>query len=65
MKPISYYYNSRVNPIPEDVESWLENLPAINKVKIAKALLCQIDDGFSAPSKPVTHRYVTFEGKQP
>jgi hypothetical protein len=64
MKPISYYYNSRVNRIPEDVESWLENLPAINKVKIAKALLCQVDDSFSAPCKPVTRHYVSFEEKQ-
>ncbi|NMF57891.1 hypothetical protein [Pseudanabaena yagii] len=52
-KPISYYYSSRIKPMPEDVENWLENLPAIHKVKIAKALLSQIDDSFSAPSKPV------------
>jgi hypothetical protein len=64
MKPLSYYYNSRVNPIPEDVESWLENLPAINKMKIAKALLCQVDDSFSNPSRPVTRHYVTCEEKQ-
>jgi hypothetical protein len=51
-KPISYYYNSRVKPMPTEVEKWLENLPAINKVKIAKALLSQIDDGFT-PLTPV------------
>ena len=52
MKPISFYYNSRVNTMPDDVEKWLENLPAINKVKVAKALLNQVDDSFSAPSQP-------------
>jgi hypothetical protein len=51
-KPISYYYSSRVKPMPTEVEKWLENLPAINKVKVAKALLSQIDDGFT-PLTPV------------
>lgn len=64
MRPITYYYSSRVNPIPSDTEKWLENLPAILKVKLAKALLCQIDDTFMGGSTDQT-RYITFEEKQP
>jgi len=47
-QPIGYFYNSRVNPMPPEVEKWLEHLPMIEKVRVASALLNQCDRAFSA-----------------
>ncbi|WP_156341403.1 hypothetical protein [Pseudanabaena sp. 'Roaring Creek'] len=52
MKPISYYYSSKLNPMPEDVETWLESLPVMRKIQVAASIMKQIDFAFAETKEP-------------
>ena len=45
--PIGQYWSSRTNPMPANVEGWLERLPLGQKVLLATAILKQCEYGFT------------------
>ena len=56
MKPISFYYSSRNNPMPDDTATWIEELSLPQRMALATGLLTQCNYVFVQASQPVTTR---------
>ncbi len=45
--PIGRYYSSKAQPMPSEVEAWIERLPLAQKMSLATALLNQCNTVFT------------------
>lgn len=47
MKPLSYWFGDRTNPMPPAVEDWIERLPVAAKFRLSLAIQNSISHAFN------------------